>query len=139
MASFEYLSFADDVHRGNIDMDTDTFYVMLATSTYTPNQTTHLKRSDVTNEVSGSGYTAGGQACTCTVTKDTANKRIDMVFASVTWPTSTITARYAIYYKRRGGLASADELVAIDDFGADVTTVGATFTLNSTTVRSTVT
>lgn len=139
MASFQYLSFADDIHRGNIDCDTDTFYVMLVDAAYTANQTTHTKRSDVTNEVTGTGYTAGGQAVTATVTKDTVNKRIDMVFAAVTWPSSTITARYAVYYKRRGGLASADELVCIDDFGANVISSGATFSLAATTSRDTVT
>ncbi len=32
---------------------------MLVTSAYTPNQDTHTKRSDITNEVTGTGYTAG--------------------------------------------------------------------------------
>jgi len=40
-----------------------------------------------------------------------------------------------VYYKRRGGLASADELVAVNDFGSDVTTSSGTFTLNASTVR----
>lgn len=135
MASIIYNSFLDDVFRGNIDCDTDTFYVLLVTSSYTEDKDAHDKRDDVTNEVTGPGYTAGGVAATVTVTKDTANDRIDVSLGSASWASSTITARKAVYYKRRGGLASADELVAVNDFGSDVTTTSGTFTLNASTVR----
>lgn len=135
MASIIYNSFLDDVFRGNIDCDTDTFYVLLVTSSYTEDKDTHDKRDDVTNEVTGLGYSAGGVAATVTVTKDTANDRIDVSLGSASWASSTITARKAVYYKRRGGAASADELVAVNDFGSDVITTAGTFTLNASTVR----
>lgn len=135
MASIIYNSFLDDVFRGNIDCDTDTFYVLLVTSSYTEDKDVHDKRDDVTNEVSGTGYTAGGVAVTVTVTKDTVNDRIDVSLGSASWASSTITARKAVYYKRRGGAASADELVAVNDFGSDVITSSGTFTLNASTVR----
>jgi len=135
MASIIYNSFLDDVFRGNIYCDTDTFYVLLVTSSYTEDKDVHDKRDDVTNEVSGTGYTAGGGAATVTVTKDTANDRIDVSLGSASWASSTITARKAVYYKRRGGAASADELVAVNDFGSDVITTAGTFTLNASTVR----
>jgi hypothetical protein len=134
MASFAYTSFEDDVHRGNIDCDTDTFYVLLTTSTYTENQGTHTKRSDVTNEVTGTGYTAGGAAVTVTVTKDTGLQRITLSLGGASWPSSTITARKAVYYKRRGGAATADELVAVNDFTSDVISTAGTFTLNASTI-----
>ena len=134
MASFAYNNLLDDALRGNIDLDVDTFYVMLVTSAYTPDQDTHTKRSDVTNEVTGTGYTAGGQAIVPVLTKDTTNNRVSLVFPQVTWPTSTITARRAIYYKRRGGAASADELIGQDDFVSDVSTTAGTFTLQQTTI-----
>lgn len=136
MASLVYNSFWNDLFKGNIDLDTDTFYVMLVTSGYTENKDTHTKRSDVTNEVTGTGYSAGGIPVSVTVSAvDTANDRQEAVFAQVTWASSTITARKAVVYKRRGGLASADELVFVNDFGSDVSTTGGTFTLNSSTVR----
>jgi hypothetical protein len=122
----------EDVNEGRIDFDSDTFYVMLVTSTYTPDKDTHTKRSNVTNEVSGTGYTAGGQAVTVTTALDTANDRFDVSFTDVTWPSSTITARAAVIYKRRGGAASADELVCYFDFVSDKTTTGGTFTLDFT-------
>ena len=135
MASLIYNSFLEDLARGAIDMDTDTFRVMLVTSAYTENKDTHLKRSDVTNEVSGTGYSAGGTTCAITVTKDTVNDRLDITLGAVSWPTSTITARKAVFYKSRGGAASADELVAVNDFVSDVTSTGATFSLAASTLR----
>jgi len=135
MPSLIYNSFFEDQARGAIDLDTDTFWVMLTTSGYSENKDTHLKRSDVTNEVTGTGYTAGGQSVTVTVTKDTVNDRLDVSLGSASWPSSTITARKAVYYKRRGGAATADELVMVNDFGSDVSSTAATFTLNASTLR----
>jgi hypothetical protein len=134
MASLIYNSFVDDMARGAIDLDTDTFKVLLVTSSYTPNKDTHDKRDDVTNEVSGTGYTAGGVTSACTVTKDTANDRVTLSFAAVNWATSTITARAAVIYKSRGGTSSADELVCYVDFGGDVSSSSATFSLGSSTI-----
>lgn len=135
MPSLIYNSFFEDIARGAVDLDTDTFWVMLTTSGYSENKDTHLKRSDVTNEVTGTGYTAGGQSVTVTVTKDTVNDRLDVSLGSASWPSSTITARKAVYYKRRGGAATADELVMVNDFGSDVSSTAATFTLNASTLR----
>jgi hypothetical protein len=127
MASLIYDSFADDLSRGSIDMDTDTFYAMLVTSAYTPSKTTHLKRSDVTNEVSGTGYAAGGIAVACTVAKNTGANTETFTFANPSWAASTITAHAAVIYKHRGGASTADELVCYVDFGADVTSTAGTF------------
>jgi len=135
MASLIYNSFWDDVIRGAVDVDAVTVKVMLVTSSYAENKDTHTKRSDVTNEVSGAGYTAGGVTSAVTVTKDTANDRVDIALGQVSWPSSTITARKAVYYVSRGGAASADELIAVNDFGSDVVSSGGTFTLNASTVR----
>ncbi|MFN5320594.1 MAG: hypothetical protein ACK5D7_03930, partial [Planctomycetota bacterium] len=85
MASLIFNSCPDDVARGNIDFDTNSFKAFLVTSAYTPNKDTHTKRSDVTNEVTGTGYTAGGVATVCTVTKDTATDRVTIQFAAVSW------------------------------------------------------
>ncbi len=136
MASLIYNSALYDEAKGSIDYDTDTFKVMLVTSSYTEDKDTHTKRSDITNEVSGTGYTAGGNAATVTVgAVDTTNDRVEITLGGTTWPSSTVTARKAVYYKSRGGLASADELIGVVDFGSDVTTVSGTFTLTASTVR----
>jgi len=130
MASIIFDSFLDDVMHGNITPASDTFFVMLVTSAYAPDKAAHTKRSNVTNEVVGTGYTAGGQAIGLTLTKDTVNHREDLTFANVNWATATITARGAVIYKHRGGAAAADELVAYIDFGSDITSTGGTFSEN---------
>ncbi len=135
MASLIFNSAVRDVLTGAIDFDTDTFWAMLVTSTYTENKDTHTKRSDVTNEVAGTGYSAGGQAITVSVAAvDTANDRVVVTFNTVTWPSSTITARKMVVYKRRGGASSADELVFVNDFGSDVVSVSGTLTVNASTI-----
>jgi len=132
MASLIFNSALNDAVRGAIDFDTDSFKVMLVTSAYTPNKDTHTKRSDVTNEVSGTGYTTGGVAVTASVTNDTANDRIDISFSDPSWASSTITARAAVIYKSRGGASSADELIGYADFGSDVTSTSGTFSVTFT-------
>ncbi len=121
--------------RGSIDFDTDSFKVMLTTSAYTEDKDAHDFRNDVTNEVSGTGYTAGGNSVTVSVTLDTVNDRVDISLGGTTWTSSTITARKGVYYKSRGGASSADELIAVNDFGSDVVTSAGTFTLNASTLR----
>lgn len=134
MASLIYNSAIDDMARGAIDADTDSFKAMLVTSSYAPNKDTDLKRSAVTNEVSGTGYTAGGVASVCTVTKDTANDKVTLSFAAVSWAASTITARALVIYKSRGGASSADELVCYVDFGSDVSSTSGTFSVSSSVI-----
>ena len=134
MASLIYNSAIDNMARGAIDFDTDTFKAMLVTSTYTPNKDTHDKRDDVTNEASGTGYTAGGATSTVTVTKDTANDKVTIQFGAVSWASSTVTARGCVYYKSRGGASSADELVAYNDFSSDVSSTGGTFSVAASTI-----
>lgn len=136
MASLIYNSFIRDVLVGNIDMDSDTFKVMLTTSAYTENKDSHDKRDDVTNEVTGTGYTAGGAATTVTVAAvDTANDDVEITIGAASWTTSTITARKAVIYKSRGGASSADELVCVIDFGSDVVSTAGTFTLTASTIK----
>jgi len=135
MASLIYNSALDDIARGNIDVLADTIKVMLVGSGYTENKDTHTKRSDVTSEVAGAGYTAGGATVTPTITKDNATDRIDIGLPGSVWNPATITARKAVYYKSRGGAASADELIAVVDFGSDVVSTAAAFTLSASTLR----
>jgi hypothetical protein len=126
---------------GAIDFDTDAFKAFLvnATGAAVADETkkdSHLKRSDAnTNEVTGTGYTAGGATVTMTVTKDTANNRLDITVSSVSWTTSTITASGMYVYKSRGGAATADELVCYIDFGASFSSSAGTFSVSSSIVR----
>jgi hypothetical protein len=96
-----------------------------------PNIDTHTKRSDVTNEVTGTGYTAGGVALTSASRSPTTRPTTgpSSLSANPSWATATITARGAVIYKSRGGAATADELVCYLDFGSDQTSTAGTFTV----------
>jgi len=133
MASLIFNSFHEDLARGNLDMDANTFKMMLVTSTYTPNKDTHADRADVTNEVSGTGYTAGGKTVTCTVARDNANDRTTLTFAAESWASSAITAAGAVVYKSTGTAAN-DLLVFYNDFGGDITTSDTTFSVGSSVI-----
>lgn len=128
MANVIYNSFKRDIMNGSIDLDTDTIKCMLVTSSYTADQDAHTKRSDITNEVTGTGYSSGG-ATLANLSVSVDNTDNEGVFDAddVSWTSSTITARGAVLYKSRGGASSADELIAYVDFGSDITSTAGTF------------
>jgi hypothetical protein len=131
MASFIYNKYKqgifDNTTNLRVDLDTDTIKVALVTSSYTPNADTHDFFDDVTNEVVGTGYTAGGATlATPTVTLDTANDRVDFDADDTQWTTSTITARAAVIYKSTG-TASTSPLIAYIDFSTDQISSAGTF------------
>jgi hypothetical protein len=125
MATLVYNSFLLDESQGNVRLFSDTFYALVYPSTYTPNARTHTRRSDVT-EISGTNYPAGGVQVTPTITLDNDNDRVNVTWSGFTLANVTLTnAAGVAVYKRRGGLASADELVGAHDFDI-VRTVTAT-------------
>ena len=87
-----------------IDYDTDTIKVMLVTSSYVPNYATHVTKADITNEVTGTGYTAGGAILTSKTLTESAGL-VTFDADNVTWsqnPAGFTNARYAICYKSTG-------------------------------------
>ena len=129
MASLIYNSFRKKIMDGSIDLDTDTIKVALVTSTYTPNQDVHDFFDDITNEVTGTGYTAGGTTLTTkTVTQDNTNDRGVWDADDANWTVSTITARGAVIYKSTG-VSSTSALIAYIDFSSDKVSDGGTFTI----------
>lgn len=116
-----YLNLAKAIFNKEVDFDGDTVKVALLSSAYTPNQTAHDYFDDVsTYEVSGTGYTAGGQALASkTVTLDTTNKVLVLSAANTTWANSTITARYAVIYDASGGSAATNALIGYIDLVSD--------------------
>lgn len=124
-----YGSFPAKLANKEIDWDSDTIKVALCTSSYTPDQDVHDYFNDVTNEVTGTGYTAGGATLaskTVTYTSGTNTQAFDA--ADTVWSSSTITARYAIIYESTG-TASTSALIGYVDFGADVTSTAGDFTI----------
>lgn len=129
MADVIYNSFFKNLADNNIDLDADTFKLMLVTSTYTPDVDAHADRADVTNEVTGTGYTTGGATVANTgTTQDDTNDQAVFDGDDVTWASSTITAAGAVLYKNTGS-AATDLLVKYFDFGGDESSSAGPFTV----------
>lgn len=125
-----YGKFLLSLANKEVDLDSDTLKVMLCTSSYTPDQDTHQYKSSVTNEVSGTGYTATGQALTSvTVGYDAPSNTLKLDAADPSWTSSTITARYAVFYDSTPSTDATRPLIAYVDFGADVISTAGTFTI----------
>lgn len=101
------------IATGALILTTDTLKVMLATSSYNPNVDTDSAYAAVSgNEVTSTGYTAGGATLTgVSATYDAANNWTLLSANPVTWSGVTLTARYAVVYKPSGAL------VGYIDFG----------------------
>lgn len=131
MASKIYGSFFGKALNKEIDYDSDSIKVALLSSAYAPNQDTHDYYDDVSgSEVTGTGYTAGGQALASkTVTYDAASNVTVLDAADVTWASSTITARYAVVYDDSGATAGQKALLGYVDFGSDQSSTNGNFTI----------
>jgi hypothetical protein len=83
----------------------------------------------VTNEVSGTGYSAGGGTLT-NVTPTTSGTTALTDFADLTFSSSTITARGALIYNTTtgGGTGTTDTVVVLD-FGSDKSSSAGDFTI----------
>jgi hypothetical protein len=107
--------------NGVFDLDTDTMKLSAHTNTYAPNQDVHDFFDDVTNEVTGTNYTAGGETLASkTVTRATTTVTFDA--ADVTWLQSGAgfsTARKFVLY-RSTGTAATSRLFSVVTADADV-------------------
>ena len=85
------------------------------------------------NEITGTGYSAGGGALT-NVTPTTGGTTAFTDFADFTWSTATITARGALIYNDSAG---GDPSVVVLDFGGDKTSTAGDFKIVMPTADST--
>lgn len=102
--------------------------VAMITDSATPDFTAHDFWSDLeANEVSGTGYSAGGE--TLTGTEVTLSSGVLTFDASdPSWASSTISnAMAAVGHFSRGGATSADELLFLLDFVTAASSDGGTF------------
>ena len=93
---------------------TDTFKIAVYTSAATLGPDTTVYTSS--NEVTSTGYTAGGQTLTGVIVSS-ANGVAFITFNNVTWSNVTFTARGALIYNSSKGNKS----VAVYNFGVDQT------------------
>jgi hypothetical protein len=113
-----------------IDLDLETHKVAMFTNTITPNFSTDTAYGVApynANEVSGTGYTAGGNALTSTTVTESPAGTIMLDAADASWTTSTITnARCALIY---ADALAGNNAILLVNFTADYSTVAGTFTI----------
>lgn len=125
-------SFKNELMYGVHDFDAstgDTFKIALYTSSATLDASTTAYSA--TNETSGTGYSAGGQALT-NVNPTTSGTTAFTDFADETFTTATITARGALIYNSTPNTASlsvTNPAVVVLDFGGDKTSTAGDFTI----------
>jgi hypothetical protein len=120
-------SFKQQMLQGQQSLLTDTLYIALYTafSDIGPNTTVYT----TTNEVTGTGYTAGGVELTGASINTDANGVVYVNFDNATWPNSQLTARGALIYN----ITQSNSSVAVLDFGSDKTMTNFTITMPSNT------
>lgn len=111
-----------------VDLDLETHKVALFTNSVTGadliTDTAYGVGAWASNEVVGTGYTAGGAAFTGTTFAHTSGGVVMWDGTDPSWATATITARGALYYA--DVLAGNNALVA-QTFGADIVSTAGTF------------
>jgi hypothetical protein len=111
--------FKTGLMNGSYNFTSDTFKIALYTAAATLDETTATYTTD--NEITGTGYTAGGQTLTVSVTPTVGNSgNIAYIsFSNVSW-TGSLTARGALIYD----VTNNNKTVCVLDFGADKTSTG---------------
>jgi hypothetical protein len=128
-------SFKVGVLNGTFDFSSGTsqvFKIALYTSAATLDASTTAY--SVTDEVSGPGYTAGGNTLAISQVPTSTGTTAFLDFADSTWTSATITARGALVYLDNGGTNPA---VAVLDFGSDKTSTAGDFTVQFPTADAT--
>ena len=101
----------------------DTFKLALFTSSATLDATTTAYST--TNEVSGTGYSAGGNTLSVSQVPTSSSTTAFLDFADTTFSNATITANGALIYNS----TNSDTAVAVLAFGGDKTSTAGDFTI----------
>lgn len=109
----------------------NTYKMALYTSSATLGPTTTAYTTS--NETTGTGYTAGGNTLTVSVSPTSGGTTAFISFNDTSWPNASFTARGALIYNSSNG----NSAVAIFDFGSDKTVLNGTFTIQFPTADAT--
>lgn len=113
-----------------VDWIDDTIKAMATTSAYTPDQDAHDYKDDITNEVVGTGYTAGGATLgTKTLTYTGATNVIMLDAADVVLSAATITARTVVVYDATPGTDATRPVLVYQQSDADISSTDGDFTI----------
>ena len=119
-----YRTFKEYVADNTIDLDTHTFKVALMDNTHTFTSTNSLWANVSGNEISGTGYTAGGKTLASVTWASTGGDTIQWDAADSSWTSATFTAYHAVIYG-----STSNALVCSFNFGGAQTVSNGTFTI----------
>jgi hypothetical protein len=130
-----YAPALEQLIEGGLDLDSNTWRMVLVTSSYTPAQSTDAAWSTISgNEVAaGGGYSTHGKLLTVTSTRSGLVVTFDCDDQS--WTSSTITAKYAVIVRdadANSALAAGDIPLCFCDLetgGGSVSTTSGTFAI----------
>lgn len=127
--NFMCTSFKQELLEGKHDFGTSGHTFKLAMYTNSASFTAATTDYTTTNEITGTGYTAGGGSLT-NVAPSTSGTTAFTDFSDLTFSTATVTARGAIIYNTTtdGGSSTTDAVVVLD-FGGDKTSTAGDFTI----------
>jgi hypothetical protein len=121
-------SFKKELYQGVHDLSTDTLKIALYTANADLNADTTVYST--TNEVTGTGYVAGGVALTgVTISSSGYTAYVD--FADVVF-NAAVTARCALIYN----VTQGNKSIAVLDFGSDKTSANFTITMPTNTAST---
>ncbi len=124
-----YVKYYDSLNKKTVDWVNDAIKMALFTSSLVIAQSAD-QFFDVapytTNEVAGTGYTAGGQAI-ASKTNVASTLKYVLSSANPSWTTATFTTAYGVLYDATP--ASNKPLIAYIDFGGSQTVTAGTFTI----------
>ena len=125
MASGIYTSFKEYAGDATVDLDTHTFKVALMNNTHSFSAANSTWANVSANEISGTGYTAGGTTLN-TITWAADGTTLKWDAADSAWTSASFTAYHAVIYD---DTHASDALVCSFDFGGAQTVNNGTFTL----------
>jgi hypothetical protein len=121
-------SFKKELYTGVHNLSTNTLKIALYTANADLNQDTTVYSA--TNEVTGTGYTAGGVTLTG-VTINSSGYTAYVDFSDVVFNAS-VTARCALIYN----VTQGNKSIAVLDFGSDKTSTNFTITMPANTATA---
>ena len=126
MANVVPFSFAQELLKGTHDFVNNTIKLALYTAgsgaPYSTSSTVYS--SGVANEVSGTGYTTGGNTLNSPVVANQSNVAT-LTFAQTQFTSATFGAAYAVIYNN----SASDKLVVVLDFGGTKSCSNGRFTI----------
>ena len=123
MANVVPYSFAQELLKGAHNFTTNTIKLALYTANpYTTSSTAYTSGS--ANQVSGTGYTTGGNTLGSPVVANQTNVAT-LTFAQSQWTSATFGAAFGVIYNN----SASDKLVVVLDFGGTKSCSNGTFTI----------